>query len=67
MTQVRFLAVLFAMTLISSCNQEEVVVGETYISSSQKATLSNIPFTDDATLDEINANPDNVPYQTPEN
>lgn len=52
------------MAIISSCNKEETYVGDTLISLNSNISISDIPFSDDATLSEISSNPDNVSYKT---
>lgn len=64
MKQLKFLLVFIALAIISSCNKDEMFVGDTNISSKGSVNVSDIPFSDDATLSEIGSNPDNVPYKT---
>jgi len=64
MKQLKFLFVIFALVIISSCNENDLFVGDTSISSKNEVSISDIPFTDDQTLAEIGSNLDNVPYKT---
>lgn len=64
MKQLKFLLVFIALAIISSCNKDEMYVGDTSISSNGSVNISDIPFSDDATLSVIGSNPDNVPYKT---
>jgi len=52
------------LAIISSCNKDETYVGDTRISLNGNISISDIPFSDDATLSEISSNPDNVSYKT---
>ncbi|MGB9703088.1 MAG: hypothetical protein ACPL1A_10265 [Candidatus Kapaibacteriota bacterium] len=61
MKQLKFLFVIFALAIISSCNENDLFVGDTSISSKNEVSISDIPFTDDQTLAEIGSNLDNVP------
>lgn len=65
MKKYNLVVLLFAIfAIMSSCNKDEMVVGDTNILSKGSVSLSTIPFSDDETLSEISSNPENVPYKT---
>jgi hypothetical protein len=65
MKQIKLFLFFIITSIISSCSNEELYVGDTKIfSQNNAAILSSVPFADEQTLTEIASIPDNVPYST---
>ena len=64
MKHFKTILVFVILATLNSCNKNEMFVDETTISSKNSIHTFDIPFSGDAILSEIDANPENVPYKT---